>query len=261
MSLIEVKNISARYTKENIIEHISFEIEKGELVGLLGVNGSGKSTLAKAICNILDHSGQVTINDQTVESLRPTQLASVISYIPQQSGIGIDISVLSVVMMGFNSKLKLFQQPDESMINKAKTVIDMVGLSDKIDYNYMLLSQGQKQLVILARALVSEGFFLVMDEPESALDYNIRYRIMSITKDWIQKASRAGLVILHDITLALNNCDRLILLQDKQIIDIVDLHNDSIEVMEEKLSKIYGDISLVRAADRNNCSKLIMLCN
>lgn len=261
MSLIEIKNISAGYTKENIIEHISFTIEEGELIGILGANGSGKSTLVKAICNILQHTGQVVINNRPIEGLKPSELASLISYIPQQSGIGIDISVLSVVMMGFNAKLKLFQQPNESMINRAKSVIDMVGLSDKIDHNYMLLSQGQKQLVILARALVSDGSFLIMDEPESALDYNVRYKIMNYAKHWIYEGCRAGLVILHDITLALNNCDKLILLQDKQITDVVDLHNDSIQVMEDKLSKIYGNISIVKANGKNNSSKLVMLCD
>lgn len=261
MSLMEVKNISAGYSRKMVVENISFEIKEGELIGLLGVNGSGKSTLIKAICNIIGHSGQVVINNTSIEGLKTAELAKIISYVPQQSGIGIDISVLSVVMMGFNSKLRLFEQPTEDMYNKAKAVINLVGLSDVINKNYMLLSQGQKQMVILARALVGQGNMIVMDEPESALDYNIRYKSMNIVKDWIRTDKRAGLVILHDIMLALNNCDRLILLKDKHISDIVDLHNDTIEVMENKLSKIYGNISLVEAVGKNKLRKLIMLCD
>ena len=261
MSLIRIDNITTGYTKENVIENISFEINEGELVGVLGANGSGKSTLAKALCNILPHSGSVIVNEQKIEELKTVQIANIISYIPQHSGIGIDISVLDVVMMGFNARLKLLERPSLAMVEKAKKVLSDLGLVEKIDSNYMLLSEGQKQLVILARALVSEGNLLIMDEPESALDFNVRYKMMGEAKNWIKAGKRAGLIILHDTMLALNNCDKLILLSDKEIADTIDLHNCSLASMEEKLSKIYGDISLIKGKSKSGKYNIFMVCD
>lgn len=257
--MIKINNISAGYNKEKIIDNISFEIKEGELVGVLGANGSGKSTFAKAICNILPHSGNVLINDQIIEDLNIRNIANYISYIPQHSGLTIDISVFDVVMMGFNSKLKLFEKPHNDMENKALNIIKLIGLGDKINSNYMMLSEGQKQMTILARALVSDAKFLVMDEPESALDFNVRYKMINIIKKWVCKDNRASLIILHDVMLALNNCDKLFLLKDKNIISVVDLHNESVNSIEEKLKMIYGDISLNKLKNKMGNDKYVIV--
>lgn len=259
ISVIRIDNICSGYTNENVIENISFDIKSGELVGILGSNGSGKSTLVKAICNILPHSGSVIIDEQRIEDISIPQIASLISYVPQKSGLNIDISVFDVVMMGFNSRLKLFEKPDKYMAIKATEVIELLGLKEKIHSNYLDLSEGQKQLTILARALVSDGKFIVMDEPESALDFNIRYNIIKIIKDWINNEVRAGLIILHDVNLALNNCDKLILLKDKSVINCIDLRNDSIDSIEEKLKIIYGDITISTVKGKNGKENLVML--
>lgn len=259
MSLINIENISAGYTKENIIEAVSFEIKENELVGILGANGSGKSTLIKAICNILPHTGKVKTNGKVIEELKVAEIASIISYIPQQSGINIDISVFDVVMMGFNSRLNVFEKPDAIMKKTALDTIDLLGLKDKTYANYMLLSEGQKQLTILARALVSDGMFLVFDEPESALDFNVRVKTIKRIKEWIETKKRCGLVILHDVMLALNNCDRVFLLKDKRIAYEIDLHNESIESIEKKLSSIYGDISLFKVKTKDGKNNFVML--
>lgn len=259
MSLIKIENISAGYTKENIIENISFEINESELVGILGANGSGKSTLLKAICNILPHNGNVLINDNVIENLKISRVANLISYVPQKSGIGIDISVLDVVKMGFNPQLKLFDKPSETMEEEARNIIDLLGLIDKIDANYMTLSEGQKQLTILARALVGNGIFIVMDEPESALDFNVRINTVKTIKERINSSNRAGLIILHDVMLALNNCDKLILLKDKSIAAIIDMYSDSINEMEDKLKQIYGEISLSKVKNKSGNDNFIML--
>lgn len=259
MSLISVKNVTAGYGKESVIEAISFEINAGEMVGVLGLNGSGKSTLAKAICGILPHQGTVQVGEKNVDRLKPVQLAGLISYIPQHSGIGIDISVFDVVMMGFNSRLGLFKNPTRAMRDKAREVIEKVGLVDKINANYMQLSEGQKQLVILARALVNESSFMVMDEPESALDFSVRYKLMTLVREWINGGERAGLAILHDISLALNSCDRLILVKDKKLVGMCDLKNDNVEAVEDQLRQIYGDVSIAKTIDKKGKENLVMI--
>lgn len=259
MSLVKVDNISAGYSKTNVIENISFEIDSGELVGILGANGSGKSTLAKSICNVLHHNGNVIVNDSAIETLGVEKVANIISYIPQQSGLSIDISVLDVVKMGFNPRLKFFENPNDMMVNEARHILDTLGLADKQDSNYMMLSEGQKQLTILARALISKGNLLVMDEPESALDFNVRIQTINAIRKWINNKNRAGLIILHDVSLALNSCDKIILLKEKHSVATIDIHNDSIEEMENKLKIVYGDISLFRIKNKMGKDNLIML--
>lgn len=263
MSLISVKNISAGYKngsiKENVVEDISFDIQKGELVGVLGANGCGKSTLAKAICNVIPYTGDVDVNGQLIGELSTKQRANLISYIPQSSGLSIDISVLDVVLMGFNARLNAFANPTNEMKDKAKKVIELVGLSNVINSNYLLLSEGQRRLVILARALVNEGMFLIMDEPESSLDFTIRYKFMDIVRRWINKERRAGLIILHDVMIALNCCDKLILLKDKKIAGEINLHNDTINIIEEQLGKVFGNICVTKTRGKNGSDRLIML--
>lgn len=244
MNLVELNNMSAGYGKNTVIEDISFSISAGEMVGILGLNGCGKSTLVKAICNVLPHKGEVKIEDKILEDLHTKEAARLVSYIPQKSGVSIDIPVLDVVMMGFNPWLSLLERPGKEMEDKAISVLEQVGLADMIHANYMELSEGQKQLVIIARALVSDGKLLLMDEPESALDFSVRYKAMGIVRSRIRNGEKAGLVILHDIALALNTCDRLVLLKDKKIAAVVDIHRELTDSMEEKLNCIYGNLLL-----------------
>lgn len=261
MSLVKVLNLSAGYSKDNVLEDVSFEINEGELLGILGENGSGKSTLVKAVCNVLPHSGEVYLNGVRVEDLSISQVAKGISYIPQHSGISIDISVLDVVMMGFNARLKLLENPSQAMKDDAIEVLKLLGLSELAYKNYIELSEGQKQLTIIARALVSDGKLLVMDEPENALDFGVRTKIMHIAKSWIGNGKRAGLIILHDAVLALNNCDKLILIKDKTIVSTIDVHHDKIEAMEEKLRLIYGNITLGKVKDKSGRDVFYMFCD
>lgn len=261
MSLVTIENLSAGYGKEKIVRNISFAVNEGELAGLVGLNGSGKSTLAKAICNLLPHEGNVFINGAAAEKQKPKDLANLISYMPQHSGLGLDISVLDVVLMGFNAKLRLLESPSRAMKEQAVKTIELVGLSEKIYSNYMTLSEGQKQLVILARALVSEADFMVLDEPESALDFSVRYKLMRLAGAWIADGHRAGLAILHDLSLALNCCSRLILLKDGEICGMIAPKKDTLEEMEQNLQKVYGDVSLIKNTDSRGKEVFTMIHN
>jgi len=102
MIFFSVRNLSAGYDKGRVIENIAFDLEAGSLMGILGSNGSGKSTLLKSICGILPHDGRCTLDGTNLERLSARKIARMCSYIPQRSGISIDISALDVVLMGFN---------------------------------------------------------------------------------------------------------------------------------------------------------------
>ena len=259
MSYLSVKGIAAGYGKENIIENLSFQLEDGVLMGIIGANGSGKTTLLKALCGILPHRGTCALDQTVLEECSPRQIAKLVSYIPQRSGIAIDISALDVVLMGFNPQLGLLAHPTRKMKDAAIRALQQVGLGGKEEMNYLHLSEGQKQLCILARTLVSGSRLLLLDEPESALDFRFRHQMLSLLREWAASGPRSAIVTLHDPTLALNFCDRLLLLSGGGVLGMIEPKRDPLEKMEQMLRQVYGGISLQRCQNRKGESQIVIL--
>lgn len=259
MSFFHVDSVTAGYGKSNVIENLSFSMEQGTIVGILGANGSGKTTLLKSVCGILPHSGTCSLEGAVLEDLSARQIARLVSYIPQRSGITIDISALDVVLMGCNPRLGLLQHPTPTMIEAAQKALAQVGLGGKEQTNYLHLSEGQKQLCILARTLVSESKLLLLDEPESALDFRFRHLMLDMLRSWIMKKQISALITLHDPMLALNYCDKLLLLADGVLIGELLPHSHSLEDMEKLLAQVYGTVSLQLCKNRSGKDVIVML--
>lgn len=259
MNFFSVKGLCAGYGKGYVFDDISFECCRGTVIGILGANGSGKTTLLKAICGILPHEGTCVLEGTTLDGLSSKNIARLCSYIPQRSGITIDISVLDVVMMGFNPQLGLFERPDTRMCETAQKALAQVGLAGREEENYLHLSEGQKQLCILARTLVSQSKLLLLDEPESALDFHYRYRMLKILRKWVVERRIAAIATLHDPVLALNYCDQILLLYEGKLLGSISPKEDELDHMETMLSRVYGPISLDRIKTRRNDTQLVML--
>lgn len=258
MSILEVRQLTAGYGGKKVLQGVSFSLMPGELVGILGENGSGKTTLLKSICGIVPHGGSCLVGGMDSRSLSPRALARQVSYIPQQSGISIDLSALDVVLMGFNPRLGLLEYPSEDMKQQARRALREVGLAGREEENYQTLSQGQRQLCMLARTLVSQARLLLLDEPESALDFGGRYRMLGQLRRCLGEHCGA-LVTLHDPQLALNCCDRLLLLGGGKLLGEICPKQDSLESMEEKLIGLYGGLTLIRAENRQGLRQLVLL--
>lgn len=258
MSILEVRQLTAGYGGKKVLQGVSFSLMPGELVGILGENGSGKTTLLKSICGIVPHGGSCLVGGMDSRSLSPRALARQVSFIPQQSGISIDLSALDVVLMGFNPRLGLLEYPSQDMKQQARRALREVGLAGREEENYQTLSQGQKQLCMLARTLVSQARLLLLDEPESALDFGGRYRMLSQLRRCLGGHCGA-LVTLHDPQLALNCCDRLLLLGGGKLLGEICPKQDSLESMEEKLIGLYGGLTLLRAENRQGLRQLVLL--
>lgn len=259
MSFFTVNSVTAGYGNGHVIKNISFELEAGSIMGILGENGSGKTTLLKSLCGIIPHEGHCVLDRCTLEELSPRRIARAVSYIPQRSGITIDLSVLDVVLMGFNPKLRLLEYPDSAMKEQAIKALEQVGLRGKENVSYLQLSEGQKQLCILARTLAADGKLFLLDEPESALDFRYRYRILEILRDCIQEKEKSAVVTLHDPMLALNYCDRLLILSRGEIIGILNPKRDRIQEMEKLLSDVYGPVSVQVCRTAQGKPYLVML--
>lgn len=259
MSHLSVNRISAGYGRKNVIENISFNLDAGTLTGIIGANGSGKTTLLKALCGILLHQGTCKLGTTVLEEVSPRQLAKLVGYIPQRSGISIDISALDVVLMGFNPRLGLLEHPSKKMKDTAMQALEQVGLAGKEETNYLHLSEGQKQLCVLARTLVSDTTLLLLDEPESALDFRFRHQMLSLLRSWTASQERSAIVTLHDPILALNFCDKLLLLSEGSVLDIIEPKADSLDKMEQMLSMVYGSVSLQRCYNRKGEAQIVML--
>lgn len=259
MSFFSANEICAGYPGKPVLRNISFTAEKGCLTGILGANGSGKTTLLKALCGILPHCGACSLAGTVLEGLSARQLARLCSYIPQRSGICLDISALDVVLMGFNPRLGLLEHPDSAMRASARQALEQVGLSGMEDENFQHLSEGQKQLCILARTFAADSRLLLLDEPESALDFRLRYAVLAQLRSWLQEGERCGIVTLHDPSLALNYCDTLLLLSGGELAGSICPRTDPLDQMEQQLAGIYGPVSLVRCRTQSGKEHLIML--
>lgn len=259
MSLLQVQGICAGYNGRQIIRDIAFSAEAGQVLGVLGCNGSGKTTLLKALCGVLPHQGECVLDGTRLESLSPRRLARQCSYIPQRSGITIDLSVLDVVLMGFNPQLGLLEQPGPKMKEKAMAALRQAGLAGREHESYLTLSEGQKQLCMLARTLAGEAKLLLLDEPESALDVRARHQSLKLLRACVKDGQRCAVVTLHDPNLALNFCDRLLVMAEGGISAVLSPAEETAERMEQVLSRIYGPVSIVSCADRSGSMHRVML--
>ena len=259
MTLLEVNGLHAGYGRRQVLSDVHFSADSHEMIGILGANGCGKSTLLKSLCGILPCQGEIRICGSELQSLRPKQLARLCRYIPQRCGITIDLSLMDVVLMGFNPQLGLLAYPDDAMKRRAEAALKEVGLEGRKHANFQTLSEGQKQLCILARTLLLERGVLLLDEPESALDFRERYRLLGMVRAWLQQREGCAVVTLHDPQLALNTCDRLLLMKNGSVTDIISPRDDSMEKLQTALCEVFGALSLHRCRSHSGHEQLVLL--
>lgn len=215
---LKVKNLSFGYSKKKILNDISFELENELFTVLLGANGSGKSTLFKLILGFYkNYSGEILINEKESRDISMRNRSRMIAYIPQSAHTIYSYDAFDMVLMGRISKNGLFESPKELDYKKAIEAMDMIGIAHLKGRGFRCLSGGEKQLVLIARAIAQECNLIIMDEPTSSLDYGNQMLILNTIKD-LQKSGYTILMSGHDPQQTLYFADRIIALKDSKII-------------------------------------------
>lgn len=249
--LLSLREICTGYGDREIVRGASLTVQGGEFCALLGLNGCGKTTLLRAACGLLPlHGGSCTVGETDTTHLDERSRARLMSYIPQRGSPIMGKTVLEVVLMGFNPRLRLLDSPGETHRKIAMEHLTHLGLAELAGRDYATLSEGQKQLVILARALSQDTPVMLMDEPDSALDFVNRHMVLGKIREVLHGRRQAGLITLHDPNFALCYCDRLLLMQNGVILNEIDMRNTDRAAIEVGLRRIYGEIAVLEYKDR-----------
>ena len=206
--ILEIKNIAVNYGKKEVIKDVSCVFNGGDVISLIGPNGTGKTTILKAIAKLISHHGEIKIiQDSEVKTFRES-----ITYVPQMSVNIVNLTVFEMVLLG---RVKdLTWKVEKVHLDAVAQILEELHLTPLSYTKFSSLSGGQKQMVIMAQALVSAPKVLLLDEPTSALDLKHQLQVMEIARNYTKKTNAITILVLHDIALATRYSDQLLLLHE-----------------------------------------------
>jgi len=215
---IVVEQLRFGYGPVEVIRGASFTVPAGQVTCLLGRNGSGKTTLIRLVNGILRaQSGTITIDGCDARTSPRQMLARWLAFVPQEHQSVFAYGVRELVVMGRNPYMGLFARPKDSDYDVAAQAMEMVGIAHLAERSYMEISGGERQLVLIARALAQETPYLLMDEPTSHLDFSNQHGILSIVRRISRERGVGVLMAMHDPNLALAYADQVIMLEAGQV--------------------------------------------
>jgi iron complex transport system ATP-binding protein len=244
-NLLSVCDVSWQSADKPILQDISFDVAKGEVIGIIGPNGAGKTSILRCIQQLVsDFSGQIHFKGRPIVSYDRRRLAQSMAVVAQQSQPIFSLSVFDVVRMGLIPHKSLFGTDNDDDRHQIEMALQKVGLDHYRNKKFSLLSGGEQQRAFIARALVQGAELLLMDEPTNHLDVYYQHQIMHLVKD----LNITVIMTVHDLNLAAQHCQRLILLQDGRL--IADGSADEV-LQAERLTEVFN-IRCVRDIDPYN---------
>ncbi|MCA0986817.1 adenosylcobinamide amidohydrolase [Guptibacillus algicola] len=236
--MLSVNHVTGGYPGHEVLHDLSFDVQKGELLGIVGPNGSGKTTIFKVISGILKaQSGEVTIKGKSISKYSAKQLAKVLAVLPQHAEQAFPYTVKETVSLGryahHTGWFQMWSEHDEAVVQKT---MEQTGIKAFQDNYVNELSGGERQRVFLAQALAQEPEILLLDEPTNHLDLSYQKELLDLLKKWTREQGLTVISIFHDLNLAGLYCDRLLLLEEGKI----NKHNKPNEVLEEgRIQSVY----------------------
>ncbi|MDR1137923.1 MAG: ABC transporter ATP-binding protein [Synergistaceae bacterium] len=247
------------YTDGNeILKNINFKVSFGEVLCILGANGAGKSTLFKSILGLTRlRGGRIEINGEDIRTWPRARIAQTIGYMPQSNNPPFSFGVMDMILMGRTAYLGLFASPSKSDILIAEQVVIDLGIESLADKKFLHLSGGEKQLVLIARALAQEPQILVMDEPTAGLDFGNQQMILNKINT-LSARGHAIIMASHFPDHAFLYSSRVLILKDKGVY----AYGDPWDVINERcLKELYRvETKIIETGLSNNAGKEIKVC-
>lgn len=237
MSKVKVENLSFSYGNREILRDISLDAGEGEFLSILGSNGVGKSTLFRCILGLLSgYKGRVIIDGDDIKTLSIKELAQRVAYIPQSCSPAFNYSVEDIVLMGTTAGMHALSCPKESEMRLVDGALEKLGIEDLRLRCFHLLSGGEKQLVVIARALAQNARILMLDEPSAALDFGNQMLVMK----QIRALADEGYTVIqttHNPEHAYQFSDKILALKDGKVL----VSGAPKDIMKEDIiSSLYG---------------------
>ncbi len=253
---LEATNIHCGYNNKIVLKGVDLSVSTGEILCILGPNGSGKSTLFKAILGLIKvQEGRVMFNNQSLLKMSRSQVARIIGYVPQTHDPPFPFKVTDVILIGRTTYIGTFSSPSAEDYDAVEEVVASLKIGHLCHKAYTQLSGGERQLVLIARALVQNPKVLVMDEPTASLDYGNQLMVL----EHVQELAASGLAVImisHMPEHALLYSNRAVLLKNGRI------HGNGIPeeiVTEDNMKLLYG-IDTTIASVTLNSGQLIKVC-
>jgi iron complex transport system ATP-binding protein len=238
---ITIKGLTFGYNGSRILDGLDLVIGDSQILGLVGPNGSGKSTLIKCIDRILKPKGSILLNGTEIESIGRTEIAKRLGYVPQSSSTPLATTVFDAVLMGRRPHISW--RVSDFDLDKVSEIIELLNLEGLAMRDFSQLSGGQKQKVLIARALAQEPEVLLLDEPTSSLDMRHQLEVMEMIASLVREKKISAVMAIHDLNLAATFADKLAILKGGKIFaagDPADLLNS------ENIREVYGVEAVVK---------------
>jgi iron complex transport system ATP-binding protein len=212
---ITIKNLTFSYNSHKILDDLNLVIENSQILSLVGPNGSGKTTLIKCIDRILKPKGSILMDGQEIEKMSRQDVARQIGYVPQSSSTPLATTVFDTVLMG--RRPHIGWRVTDLDLEKVAEVLERLHLEDLAMRDFSRLSGGQKQKVLIARALAQEPAVLLLDEPTSNLDMLHQLEVMETISSLVKEKNISAVMAIHDLNLASRFSDKLVMLKDGKV--------------------------------------------
>jgi iron complex transport system ATP-binding protein len=239
---IEVKNLSCGYKKRRVLKDINFTVNEKCFLCVLGPNGVGKSTLFQCLLGLFQsYEGTIYIQNNDIKKISVSELARLISYVPQSHHPTFNYTVSEMVLMGTSSMISSISTPKQSHLDMAYQAMEKVGIENLSNRGFAEISGGERQLVLIARALAQQTKILIMDEPTANLDYGNQLRVLNKVKELVD----SGYTVIqstHNPDQALMFADEVIAMSEGEIID---MGKASQIINTENMKKLY-QIDVIR---------------
>lgn len=216
--IVELRGLGVHYGDAVALRNVTHVVERGEWLGLIGANGAGKTTLLRAVARLIEYRGEITVAGQATTSLSRKQFAQLVAYVPQKPEFPPEMRAIDYVALGRMPHLGYFGAEGPHDRVRCGELLERLGLDTMAERHLATMSGGELQRLVLARALAQEAPVVLLDEPTSALDLGRRVEALELVDELRLERGLTVISAMHDLSLAAQFADRLVLLADGAIV-------------------------------------------